>query len=125
MMASRFSRPSGDRRPIFTLPEPITRLAFGEHGVPPREVHRLQLLGQRPNSAGFDALKDSSARQDLIQKLNVPDGLTDGPRLVHAAPSEAIQLHGETLHMQESGFPSEVRNYLNTVAHNETTAPPT
>ena len=46
MIVSRFSRPSGDRRPILTLPrdddvQPIARLPFSENGVSAGEVDGL------------------------------------------------------------------------------------
>ena len=46
--------------------QPVPRLPFGEHGVSAREVHGLQLFGQRGYGAGFHPLEDSGPGQDLV-----------------------------------------------------------
>jgi len=66
------SRPSGERRPIFTLPAMM--MYSSSPGSPcantvcAAEVDALQLIAQRGYRAGFDSLDDAGLAEDLVHR---------------------------------------------------------
>ena len=70
-MPSRFSRPSGDLRPIFTLPDmddvqPVAWLALGEDHMAAWELDGFQGLGERLRRSGLDTLENARTGQGLV-----------------------------------------------------------
>ena len=86
---SRFSRPSGLLRPIFTLPvpsvEPVAGLALGEDDGAARELRGLERLGQHLHGVGLDTLEDPRAGQNIVH-FTAPRPSARSPERIIDAP---------------------------------------